>query len=214
VWLPNADLQPASFPDRSICTGLGRLAAAALLICGLAGTVCPAAAQAAVVTTRANSAALAALPCSPPKGDKVIYYGGRTGYSGSLVIDYWGSWWSSHGAKIEAELSNLYNGLGASSWAATLTQYCGKNGAPAWDSQVNISEVDPSTVLAAPSKSQMNQEAQNIWSRLKGQGVLVIVTPPGKIPEEDATAACGYHHWTTVPGIPACPGSTSPTGRS
>jgi hypothetical protein len=121
-----------------------------------------------------------------------------------VILEYWGSWWTTHGKAAKDELQNLFDGLGNSSWAATLHQYCANGNSPAWSSNLLVKTYSDTAnpPSAAPTESQLREEINKISEKEGIQqygGIYVLVTPPGTVPAWDtAHSACGHHSWLVI----------------
>jgi hypothetical protein len=171
---------------------------------------------ASVTTTQAASAAPAVtpLPCSPSHVDMLTYHGGETLINDSVDLIFWGSWWKSgdpRARKVMTELKSLFTGLGDSSWANTVTQYCWYNSdigatyAPNPDNANNGSllgsaVVDPSNPPPKPTDQNFTDEVYKEKPMdFYGFNVPMIVTPPGVYP---TNGDCAYHGSGTEPITP------------
>jgi hypothetical protein len=187
------------------------IAATAALLTGLAAS--PEASQ-QPLPVAAHTAMIAASPvkCSPLKGRKLVFHGGRIWDNGpisapTLNFVYWGSWWRTHGRSVGFELTSLYKDLGQSSWALTLRQYCDLYGPmqlPASLLAGATFKVDPRNPPPKPSEKDIGTEVAK-YDPIRmanggfNYGIEVIVTPPGSIPAYDKTqGACGHHSWTKI----------------
>jgi hypothetical protein len=78
---------------------------------------------------RASTASFSPLPCSARSGHKIVAHGPGGGADIQLETQvslvFWGSYWrSSTGRRARAHVVAMFQGIGTSSWARTITQYC------------------------------------------------------------------------------------------
>lgn len=164
----------------------------AAVIAGLAGSVLPA-------TAAPQPAAIA---CSAAHSHKLQWRGGPINHYAWVQLIYWGSWWKKHGKAAKAELKGLYTGLGASSWTATLTQYCDQDGKPEWPSRLLGGTL---SVAANPDRKPTDKQFGAMIAEYAPPSdggvppVDVIVTPPGTVPAFDsAKGDCSHHAWSAI----------------
>lgn len=193
--------------DRVGDSMLAKFAVSAALVISLAAAGAVGAADAAAVPRPATSTeygvSAARLACSPTSGKKLESRGGPVAAGAFVNIIYWGSWWQSHGGTAKSELRELYSALGGSSWATTLTQYCGRYGRASWPS--DLLGVKPRIVKAKPPAKPTEKQFGQLIARYAPPpeegvpGIDVIVTPPGSVPAYDAPRkACGHHAWSAI----------------
>jgi hypothetical protein len=172
-----------------------------VLVLGLAGNASAAELKTQYIPVHQDhTASAASLKCSPVKHHKLVWYGGPVGAPG-IVLVYWGSWWRTHGGAVKTELANLYGGVAASKWAATLKQYCDSSGPPQLPGG-GFPFPDYTNPPKAPSNAQINAEVNKISTFIEGEPpIFVVVTPPGIAPAYDTkNGLCGQHGWTLRKG--------------
>jgi hypothetical protein len=190
---------------------LARLALTSAAAAVLAGLGVPASAQASTVPSP--------LPCASPTGGSVTYQGGAVAADAQVYIIYWGTWWtSSSGKQARSYLDGMFKGVGATSWARTITQYCddygtvspggplvGLQGASELagthvDASHVASPVDDSAIVREVKKYAPGPQAGGVYPI--GLPVPVVVTPRGTVDVNDQSTTkggdvrwCSYHDW-------------------
>jgi hypothetical protein len=157
------------------------------------------------------------LPCSPRSIDEATYRGGFVDDLPQVNLIFWGSWWVTNvdtAPKVISELQNEFKGLTGSSWAQTVTQYCGLDigsdqpqianfscGSSCSSTLLSGSVFDPYDPPPAPTGQDLADETErgielSISERGAGSvgDVNMIITPPGVVPQSDtANNDCGSH---------------------
>jgi hypothetical protein len=194
---------------------LAKLAIAAVAASVLGGTT--AGTSAGGSRAAAAPAAVTTLRCSPASGDRLSYFGGVVDANAEVYLVFWGSWWKAHGSDARTRLEDLFAGLGGSSWAKTVSQYCWQPFGPAggWQHPGSSSgsllfggRIDIGTIIdsrnppSGPSDNQLAAEARKETPAIPPDTTIVIVTPPGVRPKSDLSkngkvAVCARHTWTT-----------------
>jgi len=198
------------------------LATALIVAVGLAGS---ATAQASTTSGTADSGAGAAASqqkplCSPLTGKTMTWQGGAINFNADVFVIYWGSFWETPRLAVTDEIDRVLAGIGTSSWAKTLIQYCWPYQPPGypiqtydppfWNPDPLVGSIvdNKNPPSAHPTDAQMRAEiekmAQILFPANPGGviGEFMLVTPPGVVPEADAGNVCGGHGSVDIPSAP------------
>jgi hypothetical protein len=163
-----------------------------------------------------------ANPHARPGSVQLSYHGGTGGIgvetSPKVYLVFWGSQWNNSDPSGEAAiLEAFYSGVGGSSWANTVTQYCqGVASGTVFCNGSGSPAGDPSPIFAGswydnaspapsrPTQSQFAAEAalaaqyfNNISASSNASAQYVIATAHGYNSSGFGTQYCSYHSWTS-----------------
>jgi hypothetical protein len=156
----------------------------------------------------ASASNASTMPCSATKGHALTEQGGPVVALASVYLVYWGTYWgTSGGIKVRTYLDNLFKGVGKSTWARTLTQYCaggypplvGLNGA----NELAGTATDLADPAGLPHMSQIKAKLQALAPTYQygkkypvGLPIPVMVLPPNHQAAFDyQNQSCGFHNW-------------------
>ena len=160
------------------------------------------------VAVPASASSTSALPCSQAHKDALTEEGGPVVALASVYLVYWGSYWhTTGGINASTYLDNLFKGIGTSSWARTLTQYCA-SGSPPLIGLNGVNELagtatDLTGLTGNPTNPQIQAELQALAPTYQygykypvGLPIPVIVLPPNHQAKFDQVkTSCSYHNW-------------------
>jgi hypothetical protein len=175
----------------------------------------------------AGTAAFSPLPCSARSGHKLVVHapggGSLTQLETQVSLVFWGSYWASGaGKRARAHVVAMFQGIGTSSWARTITQYCEWfQSASGWIGQPPFMVSNPKApadevyrVYTDSKQPPATPKDDAIITELRkhdgdnflggphiypiGLPMPAIVLPPGHEAYTDRhDSFCSYHDWMT-----------------
>jgi hypothetical protein len=124
-----------------------------------------------------------------------------------VYLVFWGAEWQNGftrggytNIQIIQYIQGFFSNIGGSSWLNSVTQYSGLANPV---NQLAGSWLDPSSVPASPTRSDIGNEAMLAWGQHFPNagnltGAYFIFTPPGKSETGFPSSFCAYHDWLPV----------------